>query len=98
MRKMISIFGVVVLFMTLLAGCSKEASDYDHLLKEYKEVVCIGMDTHSSMSEKTSALERQLELNSEYEKALKVLSKKEQSKLIMNWSKVMAEVADGKCD
>jgi outer membrane murein-binding lipoprotein Lpp len=41
MRKMISIFGLVVLFTTLLAGCGKTASDYNYLVKEYKEVVCI---------------------------------------------------------
>ena len=98
MRKMISIFGLVVLLTTLLAGCGKTASDYKHLVKEYKEVVCIGMDKQTSMSEKAAALQRQMELNSEYEKALKTLPEKEKSKLIMAWGKVMAEVVDGKCD
>ena len=52
----------------------------------------------NSMSDKTQALSRQLELNKEYEEALKNLSNEEKSKLMMNWAKALAEVADGKCD
>nr|NQU90808.1 hypothetical protein [Bacteroidota bacterium] len=99
MRYPVKVFGVLLIVSALLMSCAKKASDYDALVKEYKKVACIGMvDKNASMSEKANALERQLELNEEYKKALKTLSSKEQAKLLMAWSKAMAEVADGKCD
>ncbi|MBM3922427.1 MAG: hypothetical protein FJ340_04385 [Sphingomonadales bacterium] len=99
MKKTIQFFGVLLLCSTLMISCSKKASDYDNLVKEYKKVLCIVMDkNNSSMSEKTKALQRQQELNTEYQEALTNLSQEEKSKLLMSWANAVAEVGDGKCD
>lgn len=98
MKKHFKTFAVIIIASGLLVGCGKKASDYNYLVKEYKKVVCIGLDNSSSMSEKTKALQRQNELNVEYQEALESLSDKEQAKLMMAWGNAMAEVADGKCD
>jgi len=98
MKKQVKNFALVLVVSAFLVSCGKTANDYNYLVKEYKKVVCIGMDNSSSMSEKTKALQRQNELNVEYQEALESLSTKEQAKLIMAWSNAMAEVADGKCN
>jgi len=98
MKKHFKTFAVIIIASGLLVSCGKKASDYNHLVKEYKKVVCIGMDNSSSMAQKTKALQRQNELNIEYEEALESLPDKEKAKLMMAWGNAMAEVADGKCD
>ncbi|MCH2133524.1 MAG: hypothetical protein MK116_07225 [Phycisphaerales bacterium] len=81
----------------ILAGCGDSADQYQGLIDEYKHVMCVGMDPNASMTAKTEALNRQLELNQEYQLALQSLPPEAQQKLIMAWTKVMAEVADGNC-
>lgn len=98
MKKHLKAFAVIVIATGLLVSCGKSANDFDHLIREYKKVVCIGLDNSSSMSQKAKALQRQNELNVEYQEALESLSDKEQAKLMMAWGNAMAEVADGKCD
>jgi|688.fasta_scaffold1041148_1 hypothetical protein len=99
MKKTMQFFGVLLLTSLLVVSCSKKASDYDGLVKEYKKVLCIVMDkNNSSISEKTKALQRQQELNTEYQEALTNLSQEEKSKLLMSWANAVAEVGDGKCD
>jgi hypothetical protein len=98
MKNFTKTLATILLFTALITGCGKKASDYNYLVKEYKEVVCIGMDQNASMTEKNQALQRQMELNTEYEKALESLSQKEKAKLILAWSHAMAEVSDGNCD
>jgi len=99
MKNLKTIFGAVIFASFMLTSCGKKASDYEGIVKEYKKVLCVGMDkNNNSMSDKTKALQRQLELNKEYEEALKNLSQDEKSKLIMSWANALAEVSDGKCD
>ncbi len=94
-----TIFGVILFASAILTSCGKKASDYEGITKEYKKVLCVVMDkNNNSMSDKTKALQRQLELNKEYEEAIKNLSPDEKSKLMMSWANIMAEVSDGKCD
>ena len=94
-----TIFGAILIAATILTSCGKKASDYENIIKEYKEVACVVMDkNNNSMSDKTKALQRQLELNKEYEEAIKNLSLEEKSKLMMSWANALAEVSDGKCD
>jgi len=99
MKKNMVFIGAIIVASVLFSSCGKKASDYENLVKEYKQVLCVGMGKKgNSLSDKTQALSRQLELNKEYEEALKNLSNEEKSKLMMNWAKALAEVADGKCD
>lgn len=99
MKKLMTIFGAIFFISLTLASCGKKSSDYENIIKEYKKVLCVVMnDKNSSMSDKTKALQRQQELNKEYEEALKNLSAEEQSKLMMSWANALAEVSDGKCD
>ena len=83
---------------SILASCGKEASDYEKLTKEYKEVLCIAGETDASLSEKSKALQKQIELNVKYEEALKSLSQDEKSKLMLSWSNAMLEASTGQCD
>ena len=80
-----------------LAGCGGSASDYQSLVDEYKDVMCIGMDPNATMTAKTEALSRQIALNEEYLKAINSLGLKEKQALMMAWAKAVAEVADGNC-
>ncbi|NVJ88985.1 MAG: hypothetical protein HWD82_06050 [Flavobacteriaceae bacterium] len=99
MKKSMTIFGAILIVATILTSCGKKASDYDSIVKEYKDILCVVMDkNNNSMSDKTKALQRQQELNKEYEEALKNLSQEEKSKLMMSWANSLAEVSDGKCD
>ena len=98
MKKSLIILGVILFTSMTITSCGKKASDYENIIKEYKEVLCIGMNSNSSTSDKSKALERQLELNKEYEAALKDLSQDEQSKLMMSWSTAVSEGMTGKCD
>jgi hypothetical protein len=99
MKKLMTIFGVIIFSSAILTSCGKKASNYEGIVKEYKKVLCVVMDkNNNSMSDKTKALQRQLELNKEYEEALKNLSQDEKSKLMMSWANALAEVSDGKCD
>jgi hypothetical protein len=103
MKKVMTIFGAILFASVILTSCGKKASDYDTLVKEYKQVLCTVMSSTqgkegASMSDATKALQRQQELNKEYEEAIKNLSGDEQSKLMMNWANALAEVSDGKCD
>ena len=99
MKQKLTILAALLVAFTLVASCGKKATEYDSLIKEYKKVLCINMDQNNhSMSEKTQALTRQLELNKEYEEAIKTLSTEEKSKLMMNWANALAEVSEGKCD
>ncbi len=93
MKFMISLF---VASLTL-AGCGNSADQYQAIVDEYKKVCCIGMDPNASMTAKTEALNRQMELNTVYQQAIASLPPKEQQALLMAWSKAMAEVADGNC-
>ena len=80
-----------------LAGCGNSADQYQAIVDEYKKVCCIAMDPNASMTVKTEALSRQMELNAVYQQALASLPTKEQQALLMAWSKAVAEVADGNC-
>ena len=99
MKKSMTILGGILIAATVLTSCGKKASDYDNIVKEYKKILCVVMDeNNNSMSDKTKALQRQQELNKEYEEAIKNLSQEEKSKLMMSWANALAEVRDGKCD
>ena len=99
MKNLKTIFGAVIFASFMLTSCGKKASDYEGIAKEYKKVLCVVMDkNNNSISDKTKALQRQQELNKEYEEALKNLSQDEKSKLMMSWANALAEVSDGKCD
>lgn len=81
----------------MLVSCGgPSAADYQHIIDEYKEVLCIGMNP-TSFTAQTEAFERQLELNDEYLKSLAKLSTKEKQKFQMQWAKILAQVADGDC-
>lgn len=77
-----------------ISGCGKKASDFDPLITEYKQCLETAMDQTSSLSEKTKALQRQLELNNEYQSALQALGSGERQKLMMKWAVMLSEVAD----
>ena len=99
MKKVITNLGVFLLICTTLASCGKKASDFEYIVKEYKKTLCVVMGkNNNSISDKTKALQRQQDLNKEYEEAVKSLSQEEQSKLMMSWANALAEVSDGKCD
>jgi hypothetical protein len=99
MRKIMTIFGVILFASAILTSCGKKASDYEGIVKEYKMVLCVVMDKNNgSMSDVDKALQRQQELNKEFDEAIKNLSQDEKSKLFMSWSNAVAEVTDGKCD
>ena len=87
----------IALTAFILNGCGESADQYQSLIDEYKNVMCIGMDPNVPMSEKTVALNRQVELNEEYKQVLLKLSAKEQQNLTMRWAKAVAEVSEGKC-
>jgi len=97
MKKIILMCLMVFLFWS--CGSGSKAQSFQYIIDEYKQVVCINMnqDTSVSMTDRTKALNRQLELNKEYEQALRKLSDSEKSKLMMSWALVMSEVADGNC-
>jgi basic membrane lipoprotein Med (substrate-binding protein (PBP1-ABC) superfamily) len=99
MKKAMTIFGVILFASAILTSCGKKASNYEGIVKEYKKVGCVVMDkNNNSMSDKSKALQRQQELNKEYEEALKNLSVDEQPKLMMSMANALAEISDGKCD
>ena len=87
-----------ILILTIYScGDGTSATSFQHIIDEYKSVMCVGFSSSASMTERTNALARQLELNKEYEEALLKLSDSEKSKLIMSWAKALAEVTDGDC-
>lgn len=81
----------------ILVSCGQKADDYQNLIDEYKDIICISQDSTASLSAKTSALSRQLELQKEYTNALSKLSNDEKAKFMMKWSVAMAEASEGKC-
>lgn len=99
-RKLSTLIIGFALFPLLFAsiGCSNKADSYEHLVKEYREVLCIVMDENAEFSVKTKALERQVELNEEYQKAVSELSGDEQGKLMTSWANMAMEVSEGKCN
>lgn len=82
----------------MLHSCGKKASDYDHLINEYKNIICISKDTNATMTQKTQALQKQLNLQNEYMNALNDLNNDEKAKFMMNWSAALAEANDGYCN
>ena len=68
MMKKIIIISFLIL-MICNCGSGTSAVSFQHIIDEYKEVLCVNQSSSSSISEKTKALERQLELNSEYLKS-----------------------------
>ena len=100
MNKLMIICGAIVIASSILASCGeKKASDYEELTKEYKEVLCIAVGgTDASLSEKSKALQKQMDLNVKYEEALKSLSQDEKSKLMLSWANAMLEASAGQCD
>jgi len=99
MNKLMIICGAIVIASSILASCGKKASDYEKLTKEYKEVLCItAVGTDASLSEKSKALQKQMDLNVKYEEALKSLSQDEKSKLMLSWANAMYEASAGQCD
>jgi len=97
MKKIISMCLMVFLFCS--CGSSSKAQSFQYIVDEYKQVICVNMnqDSSVSMTDRTKALNRQLELNKEYEEALLKLSNAEKSKLIMSWALAVSEAADGNC-
>ena len=92
-------FYILVLAPMVLIGCDGSSADqYQWIVDEYKEVLCIGYDRNASMTAKTEALGRQLQLNEEYKKALASLSLGDQQVLLLAWTKALAEVVDGDCN
>jgi uncharacterized lipoprotein YehR (DUF1307 family) len=91
-----SVWLVILSLSIAITGCGKKASTYDSLIKEYKKCVSTGLDKNAALSDKTKALQRQLELNKEYETALKTLSQEEAAKLMAAWANAMAEASEGK--
>lgn len=90
---------ILLLFACLiLNSCGKKASDYDHLINEYKDIICISKDTNATMTQKTEALQRQLSLQNEYINALKDLSNEEKAKFMLNWSAALSKANDGDCN
>lgn len=81
----------------ILVSCGKKAEDYQNLIDEYKDIICISQDSTASLSAKTSALSRQLELQKEYTDALSDLDNEEKTKFMMKWSVAIAEASEGKC-
>ena len=73
------------------------ADSYQSLVDEYKRVTCIAMNPNASITAKTEAVSRQMQLNVEYQQALNSLPPDGKQKLMMAWAKAMAEVADGDC-
>lgn len=98
MRNLVTTASLAVLVSLLISGCGKKAEDYESIVSEYKKVVCVGMSQSSSLSEKTQALQRQQELNKEYQDAINNLSNEEKSKLMLSWAKALAEASEGKCN
>ena len=81
----------------ILISCGKKADDYQNLIDEYKDVICISQDPSASLSGKASALNKQLELQKEYTDALGELDNEEKTKFMMKWSVALAEASEGKC-
>tara|TARA_B110000196_G_C20693550_1_gene451943 strand:- start:208 stop:504 length:297 start_codon:yes stop_codon:yes gene_type:complete len=89
----------LMIFSFWSCGSGPSAESFQYIVDEYKQVICVHMDKNSSasMSDRTKALSRQIELNKEYEEALLKLSDAEKSKFMMSWALVLSEVVDGNC-
>ena len=99
MKKAMNMVVAILFPFVIFTSCGKKASDYDNIVKEYKKILCVLIDENNkAMSDKTKALQRQQELNKEYQEAIKKLSQDEKSKLLISWANALAEVGDGKCD
>jgi len=81
----------------LMSGCGKMASQYDHLVSQYKQELCLAYRTRVA-DEKAKAVERVAQLTKDYETALTGLSATEQAKLSLKWSMAQADASQGKCD
>ncbi|MCS3685394.1 hypothetical protein GGP62_003077 [Salinibacter ruber] len=88
-----------VLFSVVGCGGGKSADDYQGLIDDYEEALCVNASSNSSASatERTEALERQQEIQKELQAALEELPREEKSALRMDMSKVMAKAGDGNC-
>ena len=87
-----------ILSLTIYScGDGTSAETFQYIIDEYKSVLCVNQSSSASMTERTNALTRQLELNEEYKEALLKLSDSEKAKLMMSWAKALSEVADGDC-
>lgn len=84
--------------LLLLVSCGKKADDYKSLITEYKDIICISQNPNSSLTDKTNALSRQLELQKEYTDALSELDNDEKAKFMMQWSVALSEASEGKCN
>ena len=93
------ILGAFMISSVVLTSCGdeKSAETFQYIIDEYKSVLCISQSSSASMTEKSRALTRQLELNEEYQEALLKLSDSEKAKLMMSWSTSLFEVSDGDC-
>lgn len=99
MKKAMTILGGILFVSATSTGCVTMASDYDNILREYKKMLCVLMDeNNNSMSDKTKSLQRQQELNKEFQEAMKKLSQDEKSNLLRSWANALVEVGEGKCD
>jgi aromatic ring hydroxylase len=99
MKKAMTILGAILFVSATSTSCVKMASDYDNILREYKKMLCVLMDeNNNSMSDKTKSLQRQQELNKEFQEAMKKLSQDEKSNLLRSWANALVEVGEGKCD
>ena len=79
------------------AGCGMMASQYDDLVTRYKQELCLAYQSKAK-DEKTKSLERQAQLNKDYEAALASLSETEKAKLTLKWSMAQAQASQGNCD
>ena len=98
MKKGITLSAVLFSVTLLLSSCGKKASDYDNLVKEYKDVMCVSARGGASMEDMAKALEKQAKLNEELKAATENLSDEEKVKLASSLAKVFQEISEGKCN
>jgi len=79
------------------SGCGKVASQYDTLVTQYKQELCLAYRSKVA-DEKKKSRERQAQLTKDYEAALASLSATEKAKLELKWSVAQAEASQGNCD
>jgi hypothetical protein len=80
-------------------SCSKKATDFQGLIKSYKQVMCTTMSaTESSLKEREKGMKKLNDIKQECLESLKYLKQEEKEKFHQMMAEAELEVAEGKCD
>ena len=99
MNNNLNIGAFLFITIALLTGCSKKASDYNHLVTSYKKVHCTTLSsTKTSINERKRGLLKISKLQDEFKEALKYLKQEEKEKLNEMMTTAVMDIQKGKCD